>query len=85
MKLKTLKDMEFRDIFDNSKTPQVKQEIIKFELKAEAIKWVKAEDWEDFWKWLLNKKGVRFGESVGVELACYVLEYIFNLTEEDLK
>jgi len=76
--LKTLKDLkkEFNSI----------EEIILFNrVRQEAIKWVKVEDWEDFWKWLLNKKGIRFGDCVGVELACYLLEYIFNLTEEDLK
>jgi len=87
--LKTLKDMggwvDKNHIVINP-NPMYHNEVVrKDELKELIIKWVKVEDWEDFWKWLLNKKGIRFGDCVGVELACYLLEYIFNLTGEDLK
>jgi len=62
MKLKTLKDFEIRKYLSKDKFLE--------ELKAEAVKWVKALRWD-------RPTGWKFREFVFIEF--------FNLTEEDLK
>ena len=79
--LKTLKDLNII----KGKVHALGGEVGVDELKAEAVKWVKAEYWNEFWNWLKDKKNVKFGNDFScVEFASWLLEYIFNISEEDL-
>ena len=82
MKLKTLKDFTSWAIVGG----RAKLSITPEELKAEAIRWVKPNDWSKFWKWCKANKGFDY-ESKDIQELHFIeawIEYFFNITEEDL-
>ena len=74
--LKTLKDLE-------KSTEYFKWGCDSFQvcledLKAEAVKWVKADNWDNLYK------NIKF-KGISPELTIEWIKHFFNLTEEDLK
>ena len=76
MKLKTLKDLKFKNSF------ATERDMVNVgELKAEAVKWVKFQES----KLIKDKEGNLLGntsENYGVII---FIKHFFNITEEDLK
>ena len=85
--LKTLKDLEEDPIVMR----HCNHVVSSYDLKQEAIKWVKPCDWSKFWKWCKKTKGFTYEDvwdKKNINPIKFIeawIEYFFNITEGDLK
>ena len=57
--------------------------VFKRKLRAEAVKWVKPNDWSSFWEWCRRENGWDYLYSNEIEPISFIeawIEYFFNLT-----